>query len=303
VNWFVVDRPFATSELDMADTFSTQECDLNVATAIGIKDFTGKSVADIIAESNNTTHVTTQKVTINPNQFIQYSDFYRDGGMGARSETGELQAALLDTHLAYLDLANAVGAVEDCNRDFQREAKLMLATIENHENQVSYRSSQESIIKTKLGVVSAAETLARSAEMAADYLDDSTVAISEMFPKMVGLANDALAGARGGTLMAGTVGKGMLVSAAFVSETIARSVNTDISKSSLDLEAELIKREYSLEATQLAYEVEKKYREMTGMTSAIAGPAAKFQQANERVRSVLAMGLRVVADVVYFSSL
>jgi hypothetical protein len=169
--------------------------------------------------------------------------------MGARPETGELQSALMDAHLAYLDLSNAIGSVVDCNRDFQREAQLMSDTIDNHANQVAYRSDKEAIIKTKMGVVAAAETIGQSTAMAAEYIDDAAYSISEMLPKVVGLATDALSGARGGTLLAAKTLKETMLVAAFASDTIARSVNTDISKSSLDLEAELTKREFSLEAT------------------------------------------------------
>ncbi len=295
-NWFVVDRPFAATPLAMADTISPATCSIKVTTSAANDDFTGKSIVDIVKQSDDSSQVITQDVTVYPNQFIQYSDIYRKGGMGTRPETGELQSALMDAHLAYLDLSSAIGAVVDCNRDFQREAQLMIETVDNHANQVAYRSSKEDIIKTKLGVVAAAEAIGQSTGMAADYLKESAMAISEMFPKVVGLATDALAGARGGTLMAATQVREVMLVSAFASDTIARSVNTDISKSSLDLEAELTKREFSLEATQLAYEVEQKYREMTGMVSSLAGPAAKFQLANEHVRSVLAKGLRVLAE-------
>ncbi|NQW99704.1 hypothetical protein HQ447_03525, partial [bacterium] len=296
VNWFVVDRPFASTPAALADTISSASCSLKISTETANDDFTGKSIADIVKQSNDVSQVITQVVTVDPNQFLQYSDKYRTGGMGTRPETGELQAALMETHLAYLDLANAVGAVADCNRDFQREAQLMIDTLNNHANQVAYRSNKEAVIKTKLGVVAAAETIGQSTAMAGEYLAESAMSISEMYPKVVGLANDALAAARGGTLMAGTMVKEVMLTSAFVSDTIARSVNTDISKSSLDLEAELTRQEFSLEAVQLAYEVEQKYREMTGMTSAIAGPAAKFQLANEHVRSVLAKGMRVLTE-------
>jgi hypothetical protein len=296
VNWFVVDRPFASTPAALADTTSSASCSLKITTDTANDDFTGKSIADIVKQSNDVSQVITQVVTVDPNQFVQYSDKYRTGGMGTRPETGELQSALMDTHLAYLDLANAIGAVTDCNRDFQREAQLMIDTINNHANQVSLRSSKEAVIKTKLGVVAAAETISQSATLAGEYSDKVTEATSELLPKIVGLASDAFSPSRGAILLAGTATKAMLLSTTFVSDTIARSINTDITKSSMNLEAELTKSEYNLEAIQLAYEVEKKYREMTGMVSALAGPAAKFQLANEHVRSVLAKGLRVLTE-------
>jgi len=295
-NWFVVDRPFASTPLAIADTISPATCSVKVTTASANDDFTGNSIADIVKQSNDTKQVKTQVVTAYPNQFVQYSDVYRAGGMGTRPETGELQSALMDSHLAFLDLCNAIGAVTDCNRDFQREAQLMIDTITSHANQVSTRKTKEEVIKRKMAVVAVAETLSESVTMAGEYTDKVTQATAEVFPKAVGLASDPLAPTRGAVLLAGSVSKSMLLSTALVSDTIARAVNMDITISSMNLEAEITKDEYSLEAVQLAYEVEKKYREMTGMVAALAGPAAKFQLANERVRNVLAKGIRVLTE-------
>lgn len=295
-NWFVVDRPFASTPLAMADTISPATFSVKVTTASANDDFTGNSIADIVKQSNDTKQVKTQEVTVYPNQFVQYSDVYRAGGMGTRPETGELQSALMASHLAFLDLSNAIGAVTDCNRDFQREAQLMIDTITNHANQVSVRETKEELIKRKMAVVAVAETLSQSVTMAGEYNDKVTEAIAEAFPKAVGLTSDPFAPTRGAILLAGTVSKSMLSSAAFVSDTIARAVNMDITISSMNLEAEITKDEFSLEAVQLAYEVEKKYREMTGMVAALAGPAAKFQLANEHVRNVLAKGIRVLTE-------
>ena len=299
INWFVVDRPFPTLQKDrqgMEATMLSQSVDMKVTTPSAIDDFTGMSVQDILKESNRKRSVMTQEVTIDPNQFIQYSDSYRTGGMGTRAETGELQSALMEAHIAYLNLKDATDAISDVNRDFQREAQLVVDTIENHANQVEYRAQKESIIKTQLGVVAAAETISEYSLMLSEYLDGTTTAIKEAIPNVVGLANDAFSAVRGGTVAAGKIGQGVLFSAAFANNVIARSVGVAIEKNSMNLERDIIAKEYSLEAVQLAYEVEQKYREMTGMLSSINLAGASYQQANERVRAVLAKGLRVLQE-------
>ena len=299
LNWFVVDRPFANLQKDtqgIEATMVSQSVDMRVTTPTAIDDFTGMTVQDILKESNRPHHVTTQTVTIDPNQFIQYSDSYRAGGMGTRAETGELQSALLEAHIAYLNLKDASDAISDVNRDFQREARLVVDTIENHANQVEYRERKEAIIKTRLGVVAAAETIAEYTAMLAEYLDGQTTSIAEMIPKVIGLATDAFSAVRGATVTTGKIGKGVLASATFANDVIARSVGVTIEKNFMDLELAITGQEYSLEAVQLAYEVEQKYREMTGMLSSLNLVGASYQQANERVRGVLAKGLRVLNE-------
>jgi hypothetical protein len=184
-HWFVVDRPFASTPLAIADTISPATCSVKVTTASANDDFTGNSIADIVKQSNDTKQVKTQEVTAYPNQFVQYSDVYRAGGMGTRPETGELQSALMDSHLAFLDLSNAIGAVTDCNRDFQREAQLMIDTITNHANQVSTRKTKEEVIKRKMAVVAVAETLSESVTMAGEYSDKVTEATARTRPALV----------------------------------------------------------------------------------------------------------------------
>jgi hypothetical protein len=72
----------------------------------------------------------------------------------------------------------------------------MLDTIDNHAKQVSIRDDAEDVIKTKLGVVAAADTFSDSATLAAEYLDESVISISEMLPKSIGTSTDALAAIR-----------------------------------------------------------------------------------------------------------
>lgn len=299
INWFVVDRPFANLQKDqqgMEATMLSQSVDMKVTTPTAIDDFTGMSVQDILKESNSKRHVKTQEVTIDPNQFIQYSDSYRTGGMGTRAETGELQSALMEAHIAYLNLKDATDAISDVNRDFQREALLVVETIDNHANQVEYRKDKEAIIKTRLGVVAAAETIAEYSTMWSESIAAAAEAVKEAVPGVQGVAVDALAPVRGTVKTVALVDEVTLNNLSFANNIIARSVGVTIEKNAMDLERDIIAKEYSLEAVQLAYEVEQKYREMTGMLSSINLAGASYQQANERVRAVIAKGLRVLTE-------
>ena len=63
------------------------------------------------------------------NQFIQYSDVWLPG-LGSRPETGELQAALLDAHRAFLDVKDGLYNVKVLQHRFKREGSLLLEAIQ-----------------------------------------------------------------------------------------------------------------------------------------------------------------------------
>jgi hypothetical protein len=295
VNWFVVDRPFASTPLAITDTVSPATVAIKVPTPTAIDDFTGKSIPDIVSQSNDSTQVKVQEVTVNPNEFIQYSDVYRTG-MGARSEAGELQTALMESHLAYLDLLNAVGAIEDCNRGFLREAQLLLDTIDNHSKQLATSDKINANLLLKAKVITALEATAEGTEALGEFYKENADALAESLPKVAGLSFDATSAVRGAIKLSGVMLDNALVFTSLAFNNTIRGLATEMESQQMDLDSYLVEQEYKLEAVQLAYEVEQKYREMTGMLSSLAGPAAKLQMANERVRGVLAKGMRVLAE-------
>jgi hypothetical protein len=295
VNWFVVDRPFASTPLAITDTVSPATVAIKVPTPTAIDDFTGKSIPDIISQSNDSTQVMVQEVTVNPNEFIQYSDVYRTG-MGARSEAGELQTALMESHLAYLDLLNAIGGIEDCNRDFVREAQLLIDTIDNHANQLATSDKINANLLLKAKVITALEATAEGTEALGEFYGENADALAESLPKVAGLSFDATSAVRGAIKLSGVMLDNALVFTSLAFNNTIRGLATEMESQQMDLDSYLVEQEYKLEAVQLAYEVEQKYREMTGMLSSLAGPAAKLQMANERVRGVLAKGMRVLAE-------
>ncbi|NQX00792.1 hypothetical protein HQ447_09030, partial [bacterium] len=298
-NWFVVDRPFANLQKGsdgIEATMVSQSVEMKVTTPSAIDDFTGKSVKDILKESNHRAHVITQTVTIDPNQFIQYSDSYRAGGMGTRSETGELQSALMEAHIAYLNLKNATDAISDVNRDFQREAQLVIDTIDNHDKQLDYSDRVNANLLVKAKVIAAVDGMTEGMEALAEFYDDNADALAECMPKSAGLAFDATSAIRGAIKLSGVFLDNALTFTALASNNIIRGLETEMTSQEMGLDSYLTEKEYDLEAVQLAYEVEQKYREMTGMLSSLNLAGASYQQANERVRAVLAKGQRVLTE-------
>lgn len=285
--WFIVDRPN-----DLDDTTSGSEVKLRFLQETAIDDFTGHTIQDIIDDHDNKTSLVT--VTVNPNQFIQYSDRWVEGGMGTRPETGELQAALLDSHRALLEYQDAMSSVTELEKRFQREGGLMLEMIASHAARISREEDSNKAILTAFKVQKSMEALAAVASNVADVAQAIADGSQELLPKVLGLASDATAPARGSIKLAGTAvfaiakGVGSVFSAAASGEEITGF------KESLDLQVDLEDLDFQLEEKQQVYEFEQLYRELTGVS--LAAPALAFQQANERVRNVLARGLRVMEE-------
>jgi hypothetical protein len=299
LNWFVVDRPFPTLQKDsdgIEATMVSQSVEMKVTTPTEINDFTGKAVQDILNQSEDRTQVITQTVTIDPNQFIQYSDSFRTGGMGTRPETGELQSALMEAHLAYLNLKNAVDAITDVNRDFQREANLALDALATAAEKADIQDGTQAAVYRKAQAKAAAETYSDALDLIITNLDATTKTLEVTIPDIVGLAYNVSMGARGAIYFTKQLSQGFLRTNRFVSSTIARGLQADMDNDLFEVNSRLAAEDADLQNKQLAYEVEQKYREMTGMLSSLNLAGANYQQANERVRAVIAKGLRVLTE-------
>ncbi|MES2705815.1 MAG: hypothetical protein V4726_04355 [Verrucomicrobiota bacterium] len=285
--WFIVDRP---SDLD--DTVSGSQVSLRILKETAIDDFTNSTIQDIINEHDlQTTQVT---VKVSPNQFIQYSDLWTAGGMGTRPETGELQAALLDCHRALLDYQDAMSGMTDLERRFKREGALILEMIASHAEHLDNMEASAEATITALKVQKSMEYLALVADNVAEVAAAIADGSQEMLPKVLGLAADGTAPARGGIKLGGAAVFAIAKALGTASSAVAMSMEIKAAKEPLDLLYDLDELDFKLEEKQQVYEFEKLHRQLTGYS--LAQPALAYQQANERVRNVLARGLRVMEE-------
>lgn len=294
-HWYVVDRPFAATPLMMVDTSSPSgmTASVRVRTSVGRTDFTGGSIQDIISAKNNNTQLVS--VTVTPNQFIQFSDQFMTG-MGTRPETGELQTALLDAQLAYLEMRSALLGSVKAEREFQRESNLVLQELD-----VAVTQRNMAIANSTLKLVTAA--IKNASEYAEAVIDEakpkaqSTAdAIAEFFPRVVGVDNDATAPARGTVKTAAVISNSILTMAKLGNKNLWRMVDY----------ASLVKDEaYTLAMADIAkkldmqqqvYEFEVKFRDLTQQIDGLQGPMVRMQQANQNVVNVLAKANRVLTE-------
>lgn len=284
--WFIVDRPN-----DLDDTVSGSQVNLRVLKETAIDDFTNSSIQDII--NDHDTQTTQVTVKVSPNQFIQYSDRWTEN-MGTRPETGELQAALLDCHRAMLDYQDAMAGVTDLERRFKREGALILEMIASHAQHLDDMQVSTQATMTALKVQKSMEYLALVADNVADVASAIADGSQEMLPKVLGLAADGTAPARGGIKLGGAAVFAIAKALGTASSAVAMGMEVQGAKEPLDLQYDLDKLDFQLEEKQQVYEFEQLYRELTGYS--LSKPALAYQQANERVRNVLARGLRVMEE-------
>ena len=297
INWFVVDRPLGDQD-DVMNTYSSSKTyNLEISTTTGYNDFTGDSVTDILNHSNSSLRVERQEVTVNPNRFIQYSDSYRSGGMGTRPETGELQSALMAAHLAQVELLGALHAYTISSRDFQSKGEVLAEIVKNHSDQVSYRVAREAGFRVQTALINTLQQMAETNKWAADRISDFGAALLLSLPTVTGATSNDLMG----PVRLSEKEKEAFMKEPFKLEQLrlgmaARILDVGLYADKTGLETELKKEEYSLEAKQLAYQLEQAYNQLSTMLAGIQASAAKYELANQKVSSVLGRGLRVLTE-------
>ncbi len=291
--WFVVDRPNDLVDMSESDSvtfriWKVTDREFNIPRLDGdgiVRDY------DIVSENGEVVREEVE-VTAYPNQFIQYSDIWLPG-LGARPETGELQAALLDAHRAFLVAKDALYDVKVLQHRFMREGNLLIETIRAHQEHLSARDATRDSINLMLTLQKTLETEAEAADIAADTADMGGDASATSLPTVLGLANDVTPGARAAFKV--TAGVAFLISKtiAAAARSSAGFLDVDIAGEEMSLDRRLDAIGFSLEEKQQVYELEDLYRDLTTQEYALAHPLAAYQAANERVASILGRGQRI----------
>ena len=286
--WFVVDRPN-----DLVNTTDADMATLRVLRPTAVDDFTDATIQDIQSELK--TQTMDVEVVAYPNQFIQYSDVWRPG-LGTRPETGELQDALLDAHRSFLKLKDALYDVTILKRRFQREGGLLVEAIAAHQEHLDDQSATRDAIIITMTVQKTLEGAAMWSEYFADLASTAGDSTKEFFPLVAGVATDVTSGLRGTAKLTADVAASIFSVAQVTSSTAANFLDIAVAGEEMALERRLDALGFGLEERQQAWEFEQLYRDLSTQEYALAHPLAAYQAANERVRSVLARGLRVLEE-------
>lgn len=289
INWFVVDRPS-----NMLET--VKPVAITVPVYINTNIFTGHSIEDIHKSIKDPKQVVPRTINVVPNQFLQYADIFRAGGMGTRRVTGRLQEALLESHRTQVELLRVGTAMDSLNLRWRREYQLFKEMVDAHLKTLNLTADTyqktEAIQRTIANLETASLFLREGGELADDMAD----AAMESGIKFFGLAVDGASPAAGAIKLVGSfVAFGLnMASAGMESRAILQEPRIDQLLNELDLQVTALG--FGIEQRQAIYEHEMLLEEMLGMDELLVQAALDFQRANEEVRNVLAEGEQVMAN-------
>ncbi len=291
VHWFVVDRPFANTPKVMVDSsISTATYSVMVKKERGVDDFTSESIADILKAS--TTKYDVVPVTIQPNQFIQYSDTYLSN-MGTRPETGELQSVLLDARVAYLDLISNFKANDRLKSDFVRKGNLLKSQLEILRKQNVLNQNVRDDEAQTAAFDSYVEQYKEVDGVLMNFIDASMGAYIESIPTAV---DDVLAPFRGAFALSRAIIMMSFESNIAVQSARQRREALRLLHANHWNQKQMDQLGLTQETQQLVYEFEQDYNQFVGQTEALEGPALCYQRANAAVLSVLGRANRLLAE-------
>ncbi len=288
-HWYIVDRPN-----DLVDTSKT--ITVTVQEAKEFAAFTGNRIANIVDGLDKNTAVTSRSVTVQPSSFVQYNDVWKQGGLGSRAETGELQDALLDAQQTWLSLSEAKTSYAKENANLRQSVLVFNDLVQMHERHMSELGSSQTKALVLESVKLALDTTTHGLENSAEGAGHLGEALSEVYPRIVGLANDATSPARAATKMTAEVTAVILRSLAVVSEAAAGATDIGILKTEQDLETALTQLGFSSEEMQAASEFATAYRDYVSHSHELMQLTIDHQRALQNVSNVLARGNRILAN-------
>ncbi|MDP0490610.1 MAG: hypothetical protein Q7Q71_06135 [Verrucomicrobiota bacterium JB023] len=296
LHWFIVDQAaeaLAVGDREVSDL--TQAVTITIQEPEEALDSAGDPIQAIMNESEPL-NLVDKSVTIVPSSFVQYNQVWSGESLGSRPESGLLQDALLDAERDYLVLADFAGAVDDKRSEFEGALALFKEMLANQASRSELTTEMHEEIVQLENTISDIEASVAKLETASGFLEGISVAIAESFPKVVGLSADATSGPRAGILLAGR-------SAALVLQTVANAhqvkiaeLSNDTGEVEMELERRMLELEFSLEASQQAYELENLYREHIDMGGELQLLLLEYQRSLQNVRNVLAQGNRILAE-------
>ena len=288
-NFNVVDRPSALVETSNAVT-------LTLDVPIGISNFTGDSIEDIILDGISPSHSTTKTFTVQPNKNLLWSNERFGSTSGQRAQVGRIQQSLLGSYQAQVALLESNQRLQVLNANFKREFQLFNEMVTMHERSREMRGDATAAIKDLETTQAALQSLADYADAVAASANDFGEALSEALPKSVGFATDATSGGRSAIKHVAAIAAQAFGLVASSERTAANSLDPKITALASNLDKNLEALSFSYEEKQQLYEFEQIYRELLSAHFEVAQLSTDYQRSNEALRNVLVEGQNVLAD-------
>jgi hypothetical protein len=288
-HWFIVDRPAGLVETGVPLAVTVRE-------AKEIDYFRTDPIQNVLADYEKDLDLVSKTVSVNPSQFVQYSDTW-SSTLGSRAETGELQNALMETQQSWL-------AIKAAGQDHQKNLaqlnhfrELFADIVDSQKKSLSALNSKQREILNLERLVRDREITAEAFDTAAFYLIEQADAMSKAFPSVVGIAAmDATSAQRALMDYSGAVlGRSAKLIAGSMRAS-ARTQQTNMLEREQGLELILRGLDNGVETLQLAYEYDTLYRKVSVTATSLMQLAINHQQALQQVGNVIAKGNRVQAE-------
>jgi hypothetical protein len=291
--WFIINRPL--DDL-LKPLLTTDKVTVTMRVPTNIRSFTGSRINDI-QSSYNSVDTVEKTFDIIPNQFLQFADVIGPGAtLGRRAQTGALQDALMETHLAQVALLEAHQELRVLQERFLREGQIFQGLVQGHANALFYHRVYSSIITAATFTASLLQNLAVSLQWAAEAARDAGDSFQESLPKVLGVANDPTAPARGGIKFVALQVSSGLMTGAIAAYGGSGILDGTIAGYEYDLQRELMKIGFNQDQLQAAYEFELLYRELLQQHYRFTQLLVSLQQANERVSNLSAQGQSLLME-------
>ncbi|MCC5835210.1 MAG: hypothetical protein JJU20_10785 [Opitutales bacterium] len=228
---------------------------------------------------------------MSPYSLGQFSDTVASN-LGRRSQTGAIQAALLDSYEAEVNLRDASAQYSTLMRRFERDYQLY------SEFMIEYDAANQNAAEKRQ---SAASMLKASAQQAAYRLVANNIeavarAAAEGFPRSVGFSNDATSVGRMAALLSGATAAFAQELQALAAENIAAVLKG--AAEDLFSQADSFIAEYEFDSVQKQHvvEFERLYDEVIATGYEITRRLTELQRANERVSQLYAEASHILSE-------
>ena len=288
INWFVIDRPTPFFDASRPFTISTKvPTGVNAQSGSGFDALTNKFQVEL----------RTASISVQPDRFAQYADTWANGApLGQRPVTGTLQQALLDVQLAHLALQEGSENIFDKYALFSARFSLYRRMVDNHLAALRAEDASREKIESLTLIKNGLQAAERGMQAGVESIYKVSNALSEFFPKVVGLSSDPTSSMRG-AIIANGASLSIALNASRLAVLAGAAVISDqIEENQVATQRFLVDLGFDYQKAQVAYEYELQLRELDGGFREVAALAAKLQAASAQLRNVIAEGERVQAE-------
>ncbi|MDE2642307.1 MAG: hypothetical protein OSB55_06085 [Verrucomicrobiota bacterium] len=283
-----IDRPSPLIATDVEVTVNFKE-------PINHDPFKEWSMDNVYNRINDPLQYVTRSYKIVPSSIAQFSDTVANG-LGKRSQTGDLQAALLDSYQAQVNLRDSNNTFSVQMRRFEREYQLFA------EIRRAYNSAQDAAAKNLDDAAAMNKTASilsgasKAYEISSEYIDDVAKSIAEAGPTVVGFANDPTSIMRSISLNTGAI-------ASFGQKLMGMALEAQIGllqaqADDLRQEADQMLEGFDVEASQKQHiiEFERQYDLVLSTAFEMSRRLTELQRSTERVSRLYANANHILSE-------